>query len=173
MADLSQNVTLKAQSIYASMLPPGFSRAYQMYVLAQSEDISNINDKANGAGAGAADAQAQNAEQDKKIDANTKAIANFQEDYVSRTATDEQSIASGLSAAFFAVNGVQVVGAQVTGFTPATGTAFKGAFNADQAFTIGAAYSQSEIQALADALKESRQRTKALEDAMRAHGLII
>ncbi|ATY01446.1 phage tail protein [Klebsiella aerogenes] len=72
----------------------------------------------------------------------------------------------------YKVAGLQVLGARQTGWTAATGTANKGAFDADQVFTVGATYSQTEVQALADALRAERQRTKALEDAMRAHGLI-
>lgn len=73
----------------------------------------------------------------------------------------------------YKVAGIQVVGAQQTGWTAATGTANKGAFNADLAFSVGTTYSQAEIQAIAAALIAERQRTKALEDAMRTHGLII
>ncbi|EMJ9261193.1 phage tail protein [Klebsiella pneumoniae] len=72
----------------------------------------------------------------------------------------------------YKVAGVQVVGARQAGWTAATGTANKGAFNADQSFTVGAAYSQTEIQALADALAATRQRLKAMEDMARTHGLI-
>ncbi|HCR0360290.1 TPA: phage tail protein [Klebsiella aerogenes] len=72
----------------------------------------------------------------------------------------------------YKVAGLQVLGARQTGWTAATGMANKGAFDADQVFTVGATYSQTEVQALADALRAERQRTKALEDAMRAHGLI-
>lgn len=72
----------------------------------------------------------------------------------------------------YKVAGLQVLGARQTGWTAATGTANKGAFDADLAFTVSATYTQAEIQTLADALRAERQRTKALEDAMRAHGLI-
>lgn len=72
----------------------------------------------------------------------------------------------------YKVAGLQVLGARQTGWTAATGTANKGAFDADLAFTVSATYTQAEIQVLADALRAERQRTKALEDAMRAHGLI-
>lgn len=72
----------------------------------------------------------------------------------------------------YKVAGIKVIGAQQTGWTAATGTANKGTFNADQAFAVGTTYSQAEVQALAAALKEERQRTKALEDALRGHGLI-
>ncbi len=72
----------------------------------------------------------------------------------------------------YKVAGLSVVGARQTGWTPSTGTANKGAFNADQPFTVGVTYSQTEIQALADALKAACQRIKALEDMARTHGMI-
>lgn len=72
----------------------------------------------------------------------------------------------------YKVAGLQVVGARQTGWTAATGTANKSAFNADLAFTVGVTYSQAEIQALATALIAARQRIKALEDMGRTHGMI-
>ncbi|MEL5369986.1 phage tail protein [Serratia nevei] len=72
----------------------------------------------------------------------------------------------------YKVAGLPVLGARQTGWTAATGTANKGTFNADQSFTLGATYSQAEVQALANALIESRQRIKALEDMARTHGMI-
>ncbi|EJD6705513.1 phage tail protein [Serratia marcescens] len=72
----------------------------------------------------------------------------------------------------YKVAGLPVLGARQTGWTAATGTANKGAFNADQAFTVGATYSQAEVQALADALKAACQRIKALEDMARTNGMI-
>lgn len=72
----------------------------------------------------------------------------------------------------YKVAGLQVVGARQTGWTAATGTANKSAFNADLAFAVGATYTQTEIQALADALMAARQRIKALEDMARTHGMI-
>ncbi|CAI0812992.1 phage tail protein [Serratia marcescens] len=72
----------------------------------------------------------------------------------------------------YKVAGLPVLGARQTGWTAATGTANKGAFNADPSFTVGATYSQTEVQALADALKAACQRIKALEDMARTHGMI-
>ncbi|HGM7048712.1 phage tail protein [Serratia marcescens] len=72
----------------------------------------------------------------------------------------------------YKVAGLSVLGARQTGWTAATGTANKGAFNADQSFSVGATYSQTEVQALADALKAACQRIKALEDMARTHGMI-
>nr|WP_050561934.1 phage tail protein [Serratia marcescens] len=69
------------------------------------------------------------------------------------------------------VSGVKVVGAQRTGWTAATGTAYRGAFDANQAWTIGV-LNVLQIQQIADSLTQARQRIKALEDDLRAHGLI-
>ncbi|MGG2141183.1 phage tail protein [Symbiopectobacterium sp. RP] len=100
-------------------------------------------------------------------------VAAIQTDYASRSATAPQSLASPLNvAASYSVNGTKVLGPQQTGWTAAAGTAFLGAFNADQSYAAGATCSQADIQALAAGLVEARQRTKALEDALRAHGLI-
>ncbi|EMC1043102.1 phage tail protein [Serratia marcescens] len=72
----------------------------------------------------------------------------------------------------YKVAGLPVLGARQTGWTAATGTANKGTFNADQSFTVGATYTQAEVQALADALKAACQRIKALEDMARTNGMI-
>ncbi|MDU4687442.1 MAG: phage tail protein [Serratia marcescens] len=72
----------------------------------------------------------------------------------------------------YKVAGLPVLGARQTGWTAATGTANKGMFNADQSFTVGATYTQAEVQALADALKAACQRIKALEDMARTNGMI-
>ncbi|EAW4166069.1 phage tail protein [Salmonella enterica] len=100
-------------------------------------------------------------------------ISALQADYVSKTATTSQSLASPLNVTTsYSVGGKKVVGARQTGWTAATGTANKGAFNADLTFAVSDTYTQSEIQAIANALIAERRRTKALEDALRAHGLI-
>ncbi|EGF0803501.1 phage tail protein [Salmonella enterica] len=94
-------------------------------------------------------------------------------DYVSLSRTGTQTLTSSLSVSgSYSVNGTKVVGARQTGWTAATGTANKGVFNADLTFTVSDTYTQSEIQAIANALIAERRRTKALEDALRAHGLI-
>ncbi|HIF6757421.1 MAG: phage tail protein [Serratia marcescens] len=72
----------------------------------------------------------------------------------------------------YKVAGLSVLGARQTGWTAATGTANKGAFNADQSFAVGTTYMQAEVQALADALKAACQRIKALEDMARTNGMI-
>ncbi|CAI0690557.1 phage tail protein [Serratia entomophila] len=100
-------------------------------------------------------------------------IQQIAEDYVSKTAIGVQTLTSSLNVVGgYRVDGVQVVGPRQIGWTAATGTALLGGFDADAALSAGATYSQAEIQALADALKEARQRIKALEDMARAHGMI-
>lgn len=122
-------------------------------------------------------------------------LADLTEDSVSKSSTDDQVVQSdggsfiigdvpapttdklqvggstNVSVAY-KVAGLQVIGPQQSGWTTSTGSALKGAFNADKIFTAAPTYTQSEIQALCDALKEARQRIKALEDAARTHGLI-
>ncbi|EII8364267.1 phage tail protein [Salmonella enterica] len=100
-------------------------------------------------------------------------ISALQADYVSKTDTTSQSLASPLNVTTsYSVGGKKVVGARQTGWTAATGTANKGVFDADLTFAVSDTYTQSEIQAIANALITERRRTKALEDALRAHGLI-
>ncbi|EAA0696565.1 phage tail protein [Salmonella enterica subsp. enterica serovar Nottingham] len=94
-------------------------------------------------------------------------------DYVSLSRTGTQTLTSSLSVSgSYSVNGTKVVGARQTGWTAATGAALLGAFNANQAYTVSATYTQSEVSAMATGLQQARQRIKALEDAIRTHGLI-
>jgi len=104
----------------------------------------------------------------------SKKISDLQDDYLSKSQKTAQSMSGALGVTTsLSVNGVKVVGAQQTGWTAATGTANKSAFNADQAYTVGATYSQTEVQAIIAALVETRQRVKAIEDMARNHGLIL
>lgn len=122
-------------------------------------------------------------------------VTAIQDDYVSKTETANQTVqpvsgsliigtistptADKLQVAgsenvsvSYKVSGLQVVGARQTGWTASTGTPLLGAFNANQAYTVSATYTQSEVSAMATGLQQARQRIKALEDAMRTHGLI-
>ncbi len=100
-------------------------------------------------------------------------ISEIKVDYVSLSKTEKQKLLSPIDVSTsYSVNGTKVVGFRVTGFTSATGTAFKGSFNANQSYSFSADYTRSEIQALASGVVEARQRIKALEDALRSHGLI-
>lgn len=179
MADKKHDVQLQATRIDALMLPPNFSRAYQLYVLQQAADLEKIAGRANQAGQGAATAQEQNAQQDKQLEAHDEQISEqgeqlgaLKSDAVSKSAKETQRLSSSLSAVSYQVQGVKVLGPRVRGFTAAKGSAFKGAFDVDKAYSIGAVYAQTEVTALVEALVESRRRIKALEDALRAHGII-
>ncbi|CAM6470680.1 Phage tail protein [Escherichia coli] len=100
-------------------------------------------------------------------------ISALQDDYVSKTATATQSLASPLNVATsYSVGGTKVIGARQTGWTAATGTPLLGSFNANQSYTVGTTYTQSEVAALATGLQQARQRILALETALRLHGLI-
>lgn len=100
-------------------------------------------------------------------------ITTLQSDYVSKSATTLQSLASPISVTTsYSVGGVKVIGARQSGWTASTGTALLGAFNASQAYTVSATYTQSEIQSIVTGLQQARQRIKALEDMARTHGLI-
>ena len=107
------------------------------------------------------------------IDYLAEKVAEIDADYVSLSRETTQNLASPISVKdSYSVNGVQVVGAQVTGFTASTGTASKSGFNANKTYSIGSTYDQLEIQALASDLTETRKSLKALEDMARSHGLI-
>lgn len=66
MADPSLNnpVMIRAISLSAKSLPPGYSPAYKQYILSQAADFTSVAGKANEAGKGAYDAQVRNDEQD-------------------------------------------------------------------------------------------------------------
>ncbi|HHL2498120.1 TPA: phage tail protein [Yersinia enterocolitica] len=122
-------------------------------------------------------------------------VTTIQSDYLSKSVTTNQVIQSGggslivgtiatpttdkiqssdsVNALFsYKVSGVKVLGPRETGWIVSTGTALKSAFNANLSQTISAAYTQAEVQALNTNLVAARQRIKALEDALRTHGLI-
>lgn len=122
-------------------------------------------------------------------------VISIQGDYVSKTATTNQMVQPVSGALLvgnvttpttdrlqvlgsenvsvsYKVAGLQVVSARKTGWTAATGTAYRGAFNSDPTMPVGATYSQSEVQAIAYNLTATLRRLKALEDDIRSHGLI-
>ncbi|WP_312412266.1 phage tail protein [Pseudescherichia sp.] len=119
------------------------------------------------------DIQAELVAIDGRIGAAETEIDNIQADYVSKSVTASQTLASPLNVTTsYSVGGTKVVGARQAGWTAATGVALLGSFNASQAYSASATYTQSESQALATGLQQARQRIKALEDMARNHGLI-
>lgn len=73
--------------------------------------------------------------------------------------------------AYYVAN-TKVIGAQATGWTAGTGTALKTAWAAYAGQTHTGSYVQGTVQALDNAARDTSQRVKALEDALRTHGLI-
>jgi hypothetical protein len=70
------------------------------------------------------------------------------------------------------VNGNQVVGARITGWTAATGTASRGAFAAAAAGTASGSYTASELQGALDRIAAIEARIVAYDADLRAHGLV-
>ena len=166
-------VEIQVTHIDPTILPANFSTAYRMIVLNSLSDIGRVAGKANEAAEDAYQSKTRNDEQDRELATQAQQINAVQADYISKSQADLQSLASSLNVkTAYSVNGTKVIGQRVTGFTAATGSALKGAFNADQSFPIGETYRKSEIQAVANELTAARKRIKALEDALRSHGLI-
>ncbi|SUB82027.1 Uncharacterised protein [Pragia fontium] len=200
--DLKEPVNIQSNRIDATLLPPTFSQPYQLYVIQSGTYLGLVAAKANQAGAGAYEAQKRNDEQDiilidhdARITTNKQDIDIIKTDYISKSSTSNQSVQAGGGSFIvgdipsptldklqvegsanvsisYKVAGLNVVGIRNIGWTASTGTALKGAFNADQSFSAGATYNQSEILSIAAGLIAARQRIKALEDMCRTHGLI-
>lgn len=192
---LNTPVAPQATRIDATLLPKTFPQPYLLYIIQQGIDLGNVADKANEAGQGAWDAHQKIDEHDQVLSAHTAEIATLKAEAVTTSASTNQSV-QGRGGSFlvgdipsptggtlqvggsvnarggYCVAGTQVVSSRQYGWTPAVGTALKGAFNADADFSVGTTYSRVEVQALARGLVEARRRIKALEDALRTHGLI-
>ena len=94
------------------------------------------------------------------VDANSRVyvLAAYQNSQIIVTGDNNSHnviLNAGASSAYISINGSQVLGTRQTGWTTSSGTANKGTFNADSATLLA-----------------TSQRVKALEDVMRAHGLI-
>lgn len=100
-------------------------------------------------------------------------VSSISGDYVSKSATAQQSLSGSLNASSsYSVNGVKVVGPRRTGWTAATGNSLLGAFDSDASQSVSATYTPSELVQINRNVLEARRRIKAIEDALRAHGLI-
>jgi hypothetical protein len=232
MADEPQKVKVQASRIDATILPPGFSLPYRLYVIQQTTDLKNLADASNNANDLAYQATIKNEEQDViladhesrisalrvevddhevRITGNTAAIAaltvrvttaegnittlqtsvsgltsrvtaaennitSIQGDYVSKSATASQSLASPLSVTTsYSVGGIKVVGVRNTGWTASIGTSSKAGINGSASYAVSSTYTQSEVQSIASGLQEVRRLVVALQNALGAssgHGLI-
>lgn len=244
MADEPKKIVVQASRIDASILPPGFSLAYRLYVIQQTDDLKSLADGANNASELAYEAAIKNEEQDQtlalhdaeinslrtdvdghesRITANTNAISllvvrvgstesaivslqsdityllnevvSIESNAITKTAVTNQAVQSGGGSFIvgnvpsptadkfqvsgginvtgaYKVSGNQVVGARRAGWTAATGSANRAAFDANKLQALSPTYNSSEVNNIMGMLAEARQRIKALEDDLRAHGLI-
>lgn len=102
-------------------------------------------------------------------------VSAIKVDYVSKAATAPQSLASPLNVTTsYSVGGVKVVGPRQAGWTAAGGTvaANIGAWSPNTLAAASATYNQTEATQTRTQLNAAEARIKALEAAMRAHGLI-
>lgn len=146
---------------------------HEIRITANSLAITSIDLRLTTAEGNIASLQADLSALTTRVDAAEIDIDNIQLDYISKTATALQSLASPLNVTTsYSVSGTKVIGARQTGWTTGTGTPLLGAFNANQAYTVSATYTQSEVSAIATGVQQARQRILALESALRTHGLI-
>lgn len=146
---------------------------HEIRITANTNAISALDVRVTTAEGEIVTLQADVSDLDGRVTAAEGNISDLLADYVSKSATAMQSLDSPLNVtASYSVGGIKVVGARQTGWTAATGTALLGAFNANQTYTVSATYTQSEVSSMAAGLQQARQRIKALEDALRTHGLI-
>ncbi|EOG3494953.1 phage tail protein, partial [Salmonella enterica] len=146
---------------------------HESRITANTKAITALNVRVTTAEGEIASLQTNVSALDGRVTTAENNISALQDDYVSKTATTSQSLASPLNVTTsYSVGGKKVVGARQLGWTAATGAALLGAFNANQTYTVSATYTQSEVSAMATGLQQARQRIKALEDAIRTHGLI-
>jgi hypothetical protein len=67
----------------------------------------------------------------------------------------------------------RMIAAEQSGWTAGTGTPLKGAFAAFAGFAAGEAYMPQQLQKVADASSESSRRLLAIEQALRAAGIVL
>lgn len=102
-------------------------------------------------------------------------IGGIETNYVSKAVSSLQELSGPLEAKVsYSVNGVKVVGARQTGWSPSGGSVAEniGAWNPNTFSAASATYVQSEATAVRQQLNAAEARLKAVESAMRAHGLI-
>ena len=102
-------------------------------------------------------------------------IGDIETNYVSKAVSSLQELSGPLEAKVsYSINGGKVVGARQTGWTAAGGSvaANIGAWNPNTLAAASAAYVQSEATAVRQQLNAAEARLKAVESAMRTHGLI-
>ena len=140
----------------------------------QSQLISDLNiaTKSNN------DAVNSNAKQigivDRKISDSNEDIDFIKNDYVSKSKLPIQSLASAINlTGNLSVDGEIVVIATQQGWLDGTGTLKLGGMNSSTSYVVGAAYDQTEVQAIAAGLVEVREVVNALSSALYNHHQLI
>lgn len=181
------------QQLNLSSLPPGTSVAFKDWLTRLGGVTASAGSAADQAGSDASDAfqvaeqqRIRNDQQDAaltdqqgqisqingEIDNLNGSIITINSNVVKLNENALQVMEGPLSIGTeIRVNNIKVMGGRQTGWTSPTGTLKKGAINGSAAYTAGAAYSQEEIQVLADGLVEARQVIAALVALVMSHGM--
>lgn len=181
------------QQLNPSSLPPGTSVVFKDWLTRLGGVTSDAGKTAEQAGTDASDAfqvadqqrirndqqdaaltdqQGQISQINTEIDNLNGSLINLGNNAVKLDKTTLQVMDGPLSIATeIRVNNIKVMGGRQTGWTAATGALKKGGINGSASYSAGAAYSQAEIQALADGLVEARQVIAALVALVLSHGM--
>lgn len=107
------------------------------------------------------------------VDNQGDSIININNNAVKTNTTTLQVMQGALSVnQELRISNVKVLGARNTGWAATTGTQTKGGLNSDLALPAGAAYSQAELTAIANAVIEARRHIAGLIAALTSHGVI-
>lgn len=181
------------QQLNPNSLPPGTPPAFKDWLIRLNQTATSAGKDAGEAGENAGDALAvanqqktRNDQQDNtlnqqagqisqlstEIDGLSGSIISLDTNSVKLNKTALQVMQGPLSIGTeIRVNNVKVMGGRQLGWEAASGTLKKGGINGAAAYTVGAAYSQAEVQALADGLVEARQVIAALVALVMSHGM--
>lgn len=182
---------MAGQQLNPRAFPPGSSQVFidlinrlALLLNTASDDAGGAKDTAEGAQQTADEQKTRNDAQDLTLENHGQAI-NVQRgdidaladvitnDVIRNDRAQLQIMTGPLSVnAELRISNVKVLGGRITGWTASTGTISRAGLNADQSFTVGAAYSQTEMQALANGLVEVRKLVAALQAAAMSHGMI-
>lgn len=165
--------------INAASFPPGTPQQFKDVFL-RMVDILNgtqgtayqADSTANTAKETATDAQGTASAALEGVNDLSGRITTLERDSVSKSDSGLQTLLGALGiGGSLQIDGDQVVGPRQTGWTNNTGTATKGGAG-NVSLPVGAAYSQSEVQEIADAVVANRALLTAVINALFSHGLI-
>lgn len=146
---------------------------HETRITANTSDISSLDGRMDAAELDIADLQDHAIRNDVISDQQVNnGGGSFLVGNIPSPTTDKLQVDSTVNTAIaYKVAGIQVLAARSTGWSADTGTAIKGGMNSDTAFSVGVIYTQAEVQAIADALIETRRQLKAVTDLLIYHGL--